>query len=194
MFTQHFPIVLASASPRRQQYLQEIGLSFTILPAAIDETPHFQEFAEVFARRMAHNKVKAVAQSNPASCTIAADTVVSLDSNIFGKPKNEDEALHFLKALSGKTHKVTTGVGIALPQHNIFEVFHTETMVTFSKLTEEVLIKYIKTGDPLDKAGAYGIQSFGGFLIHSITGSYSNVVGLPVNHLIHKLIEKKILS
>ncbi len=194
MFKQLTPFILASASPRRQEYLASLGISFQTIPAIIDETPLPGELSTTFAVRMAKEKSETVAQKNENACIISADTVVTLDQEIFGKPATADEARIILKKLQGKAHKVITGVSIKHAKNNIDESFPVVTKVVFEQYSDSVLDAYIATGDPMDKAGGYGIQSYGGFLVKSISGSYSNVVGLPMSHLITTLLKHNMLT
>ncbi len=168
MFKQHFPIILASNSPRRKAFLSSLGLDFTVVPATIDETPFPDEGPEQFSCRMAKTKAQAIAQTHPQCCVIAADTVVTIDNNILGKPQSPEQALSFLQKLRGKMHKVITGVSLIHPTNEL--LFSTCTQVWFAEYPDEILQSYVQSGDPMDKAGAYGIQSFGGFLIQSIKG------------------------
>lgn len=193
MFTSCFPLILASASPRRREFLDQLGLSFSIEPAPLDETPYPGELPEDFARRMALDKASLVATRHQASCIIGADTVVALGGTIFGKPANPIEALSFLQQLQGRTHRVITGIAVLLRQYNIEESGLETTSVTFDRFDTSILQAYVDSGDPLDKAGAYGIQGKGTFLVRSITGSYSNVVGLPVNQLLALLFKHRII-
>jgi septum formation protein len=188
MFTACCPIILASASPRRQDFLSLLGLQHLTVPAEIDETPEIGEVAEAFALRMATAKAEQVAAAHPEACVIGADTVVALDQTIFGKPRNCREALTTLQTLQGLTHKVITGVAVIMQQRTIKEANSVTSLVTFDTFTEEVLQAYVDSGEPMDKAGAYAIQGKGTFLIRSITGSYSNVVGLPVNTVVQVLL------
>ncbi len=188
MFTACCPIILASASPRRQEFLSQLGLEYRTVPAVIDETPAIGESPECFARRMAVAKAEKIATISPDSCVIGADTVVALDQTLFGKPCGRHEALTTLKALQGQTHQVITGFAILMKQRSIEEWGTTTTLVTFDTFSDDILQAYVDSGEPLDKAGAYGIQGKGTFLIRSITGSYSNVVGLPVNDVVQRLL------
>lgn len=194
MFKQLTPFILASASPRRQEYLASLGISFQIIPAIIDETPLPGELSTPFAVRMAKEKSETVARENENACIISADTVVTLDQEIFGKPTTAEEARNILKKLQGKAHDVITGVSVKHAKNNIDESFSVVTKVMFEHYNDAVLDAYIATGDPMDKAGGYGIQSYGGFLVKSIAGSYSNVVGLPMSHLISALLKHNMLT
>ncbi len=194
MFTACCPIILASASPRRQEFLTLLGLEYLSVPAIIDETPAIGESPECFARRMAVAKAEQIATISPASCVIGADTVVALDQTLFGKPSDRHDALTTLKALQGQTHQVITGFAILMKQRAIKELGTTTTLVTFDTFSDDILEAYVDSGEPLDKAGAYGIQGKGTFLIRSITGSYSNVVGLPVNDVVQRLLRHRLVQ
>ncbi|MCI5149094.1 MAG: septum formation protein Maf [Candidatus Electrothrix sp. MAN1_4] len=194
MFTPCKPLTLASASPRRQRFLADLGLDCTILAAHIDETPLAEETPDTFARRMALEKAKAVARQHPSSWVIGADTVVTLEGRILGKPDNAAHALEILRSLQGKKHEVISGVTLCCVQENCIETLSRTTEVTFAQYSDELLSAYIETGEPLDKAGAYGIQGKGAFLVRSITGSYSNVVGLPVSTCIRLLLQYNVIE
>lgn len=188
MFTARVPLILASASPRRQEFLHQLGLSFNILPASIDESPLPGEEPVAFARRMATSKAEHVARLHPEACVIGADTVVSLAGIIYGKPADASEALSMLEQLQGHTHQVITGLAVVMHNQGIQESTTETTRVSFDHFTRPILKAYVDSGDPLDKAGAYGIQGQGTFLVRAIDGSYSNVVGLPVNQLLRLLL------
>nr|WP_320009931.1 Maf family protein [uncultured Desulfobulbus sp.] len=193
MFTARIPLLLASASPRRKDFLNGLGLTFSIHPADIDETPLPAENPEAFALRMARDKAQVLSSQYSHKCIIAADTVVALDQQIYGKPESPEQALSFLKQLQGRTHQVITGFSVLAREHNL-ETWSTETtLVTFGQFSTSVLQSYVNSGDPLDKAGAYGIQGIGTFLVQSIEGSYSNVVGLPLNQLLNTLLKHNII-
>jgi septum formation protein len=194
MFTACHPLILASASPRRLEFLQQLGLEFDCTPAHIDETPLTGETPEAFAHRMAVGKADSIAHSHPEACIIGADTVVALGNTIFGKPADSTEALAILQQLRGQTHRVVTACAITFRRQNISESVAETTLVTFDHFEDPILKAYVDTGDPLDKAGAYGIQGKGTFLVRSITGSYSNVVGLPVNQLIRLLLRYRCIQ
>ncbi len=194
LFYSRRPIILASASPRRQQFLRELGLDFTIRAAAIDESPLPAETPEAFTRRMAGAKAEAVASDHGQACIIGADTVVSLDGLILGKPKDEQDALAMLKQLQGRTHRVITGLSLICRESELHQTTATVTSVTFAAFPAAVLAAYVRTGEPMDKAGAYGIQGMGGFLVRKIEGSCSNVIGLPVNVLVSLLLRHKVIG
>ena len=194
MFTAYCPIILASSSPRRQEFLSLLDLEYQTVPAFIDETPATGESPECFARRMAVAKAEQIATISPESCVIGADTVVALDQTLFGKPRDRHEALTTLKRLQGQTHQVITGFAILMKQRAIVELGAITTLVTFDTFTDNILQAYVDSGEPMDKAGAYGIQGKGTFLIRSITGSFSNVVGLPVNEIVQRLLRHRLVQ
>jgi len=193
-----YTVVLASASPRRRDLLNEIGIEPVIIPADIDETPQLSETPIAFAARMAEEKAYPIAQrileqripeihavAHPFA-VIAADTVVDLDGQIFGKPADDDNARAMLRALSGRTHRVHTAVVVVA---GTGEAFHdvVTSLVTFVPVTDELLEWYIATGEPHDKAGAYAVQGQGGVLVDKVQGSMSNVVGLPLTETMQLL-------
>ena len=179
-------LILASGSPRRMELLASAGYVFDVLISDAEETaPEGVEPAEV-AKRNALAKAMALPEDKE-SLIIGADTIVVLDGHIFGKPANEEEATETLRQLSGRTHQVITGV--ALVNDNAFYSFAETTQVTFKQLSDQAIAAYVATGDCMDKAGAYGIQSGGGVLVERIQGDYDNVVGLPVARL-SRMLEK----
>jgi septum formation protein len=181
MFKTCKPLILASASPRRQQFLTDLGLTFTCLPADIDETPKTGETPIALALRLALAKAETIAELHPQAYVIGSDTVVTLNNRILGKPADATHALDILSSLQGKTHQVITGLSLTCLQDNCSENLSKTTNVTFTNFSDSILRAYIRTGEPMDKAGAYGIQGKGSFLVRSIQGSCSNVIGLPVN-------------
>ena len=178
-------VILASASPRRKELLSLICDSFKIIPANIDETidgnVNLYDIPEFLARQ----KAEAVYKLHPDDIVIGCDTGVFVDNQMIGKPKSEKAAVEILKMLSGKTHRVITGCAIYGKGEPIS--FSKVTEVEFYKLSEKEIRDYVETGEPMDKAGAYGIQGKGGVLIKQIRGDYFNVVGLPVAELKRKL-------
>lgn len=175
--------ILASASPRRKELLAEVIREFSILPSQADEVvqgnPTPREFVEALALQKAQEVADRVEARGKA--VLGADTVVALDGEVLGKPKDEEDAFRMLTALSGRTHEVYTGVCMLYPAEDGGRkkaVAADCTKVTFLPLTKEQIREYIATGSPMDKAGAYGIQDGG--LVQKIEGSFSNVVGLPV--------------
>ena len=186
MFTnndQQKMIYLASRSPRRAELLQQMGLAFIVLPADIDETPLQSEQSDAYVLRLAAAKAKAcyedlISRSKPLYPVLAADTTVSLDGRILGKPQDDEDAFQMLSSMSGRCHKVHTGIAVATADG--VSVAISSTQVEMAQLSDEAILAYIATGEPLDKAGAYGIQGLAGTLIKRIEGSYSGVMGLPV--------------
>lgn len=175
-------VILASASPRRLALLQQIGIEAKVCPADFDEVSGSAVQAEDVVLANAIGKCKAVVKIKGDSLpVIAADTVVVAEGVILGKPQNEEDAVGMLKQLSGKTHKVMTGIAVSCSGEMLAEVCETE--VVFRELTDEEIKKYVATGEPLDKAGAYGIQGMGAVLVEKINGCYNNVVGLPLTRL-----------
>jgi len=173
------PLVLGSGSPRRADLLRQLGLRFEVLPPAIDETPADGESPADYVARMASTKVDAVRKIAGADrLLLCADTTVTLDGAILGKPSDRADCVEMLMALSDTSHQVLTGVAAADERHATEAVV--ETIVTFRPLTLEECNDYWLTGEPADKAGGYGIQGMGAVLVQSISGSYSNVVGLPL--------------
>ncbi len=183
------PLVLASASPRRQQYFNELGISYCMHAADILEARLPQEKPQAFVQRMAAEKARVVTRLYPQRWVLAADTVVSLAEAVLGKPKDAADALSMLVRLAGTEHQVHTGICLSCHQHGVFWVQSVMSRVVFRPFSEAVARAYVATGEPLDKAGAYGIQGQGAFLVQEIFGSYSNVVGFPLGEVI-PLLEK----
>ncbi len=176
-------LILASKSPRRQELLKFITTDFTVKSADADET--LPKGITPSDAVVTLSKIKALPLKNSNDIIIGADTVVSIDGEILGKPKNRQNAEDMLKRLSGKTHSVFTGITIIKGERETS--FYEETKVTFHHLTDEEIKKYIQTEEPMDKAGAYGIQGYGSLLVKKIDGDYFNVVGLPVSRLYREL-------
>ena len=175
-------VILASASPRRLALLQQIGIEAKVFPADFDEVSGSAVQAEDVVLANAIGKCKAVVKiKGDGLPVIAADTVVVAEGVILGKPQDAEEAVKMLKQLSGKTHKVLTGIAIAYAGKILAEVC--ETKVVFRKLSDDEIKQYVATGEPLDKAGAYGIQGKGAVLVEKIDGCYNNVVGLPLTRM-----------
>jgi septum formation protein len=183
-------LILASSSPRRAEILRDAGLPFTVLSSAVDETAIPGESPHDLVERLAIAKAElAAARAVGPAIVIAADTAVTLDGHIFGKPRSSDEARHMLETLSGRTHAVLTGVAlIRLPDAERITFVET-TLVHFAALSAEQITSYLATGEPHDKAGAYAIQGYGGRFIPRIEGCYFNVVGMPLARLTRALAE-----
>ena len=173
------PLVLASASPRRRELIELLGVPFEVDPSAYEEpAPETHPDPAEFARSLALAKAEEVAARHPERLTLGADTIVVLEHRLLAKPADAADAKRMLRELSGRTHQVITGV--ALVSDGESRSFHTSTDVTFRELEETEIRAYVATGEPMDKAGAYGIQGHGGLLIEGIRGDYPNVVGLPL--------------
>ncbi len=186
-------LILASASPRRQDLLRQAGIDFEVVVAAAGAEPGRApgEPCHDLARRAAEAKARSVAVCHPGRCVLGADTVVAVDDEALGKPADELAARHMLRQLSGRRHHVYTGVAIARAQpegsvHVVSEVV--ATTVVFHRLSEATIAAYVRTGEPLDKAGGYGIQGRGKELVARYHGSYTNVVGLPLE-AVHRLLQ-----
>lgn len=170
--------VLASGSPRRRELLEQMGIDAEILPMATEEASIGMDPAELVMTN-AYAKGKLAAALRPNAVIIAADTIVLLDNVVFGKPKDAAEAKEMLQTLSGRGHRVYTGISVITPEGKQQQKA-VETKVWFRRLKEEEIEKYVATGEPLDKAGAYGIQGRGAVFVEHIAGDYNNVVGLPL--------------
>lgn len=177
-------LVLASSSPRRRELLTAAGIAFTVRPADADETALPDETPEAHVRRLAEKKALA-ATLGPGEVVLGADTVVALDNEILGKPRDPDHAREMLQKLSGRRHDVFTAVCLRTP--TTCQVESARTGVWFEPLTAEEIESYLSSGEPFDKAGAYAIQGLASKHIPRIEGSYSNVVGLPVE-LVYRLL------
>lgn len=176
-------LILASASPRRKALLDSIGVSFKVQPARVPEAWDDSSDSEEVARDLALRKARAVAALQAEGLVVGADTLVCLDGVILGKPRSESEATSMLQRLSGKTHSVVTGVAVVDSRSGREEVAAEVTRVTFRTLSPAEIERYVATGEPMDKAGAYGIQGVGALLVARIEGCYPNVVGLPLVRL-----------
>ena len=171
-------LILASRSPRRSELLEAAGISFEVLAADIDETPHPNEAPAAYVERLAIEKAQAVLALRPGARVLGADTTVTIDGEILGKPVDEADALRMLRLLNGRPHEVLTGVAL-ISASGVRSAVDT-TRVWFAPMTDEDISWYVATGEPVDRAGAYAIQGFASRFIPRIEGSYSNVVGLPV--------------
>lgn len=201
-------LVLASASPRRQELLRNAGISFAVQVADVDETPLPGEGARECAERLAREKALTVWRSRSQDAVLGADTIVVVDETILGKPVDAEDAARMLRMLSGREHRVITGVCLIKPapstqvpsrtssarDENRNENLHLgseTTLVTMSEISEKEILDYVATGEPMDKAGAYAIQGIASRWIPRIEGDYSNVVGLPVALVYRMLRDSK---
>jgi septum formation protein len=181
-------LVLASASPRRQELLRNAGILFEVQPAHIAENPLPGEAAQDCAERLAREKALAVAHERPNDCVLGADTLVVVDGQLLGKPSSASDAVRMLRLLSGREHRVITGVCLAVRGQP--SVSSETTLVTVSKIEDKDIADYVASGEPMDKAGAYAIQGIASRWIPRIEGDYSNVVGLPVALVFRMLRER----
>ncbi len=187
-------IVLASESTRRIDILRSLGVSFSIIPPDIDERKKKYELPKDYVLRVAYEKAHKVGELFPDKWIIGADTAVVHKGRVLGKPRNESEAFAMLKRLRGHWHRVFTGYCILNISKQIVYQDVAETKVFIKDLTDEEIEKYIKTSEPLDKAGSYAVQGRGGYMVKEIKGSYSNVVGLPICEITEVLLSLGILS
>jgi len=178
-------IILASGSPRRRELLDMIGIAFEVIPADVDETADPALLPEQLVAHLAEKKALHVRDmfKGQHAVVIGADTVVAIDGFILGKPKDEDDAFDMLSRLQGRSHKVFTGVTVASCAKETYKTFVESTQVFMRTLTETEICDYMATGEPFDKAGAYGIQEKGAVLIERVEGDYFTVVGLPLCRL-----------
>jgi nucleoside triphosphate pyrophosphatase len=172
-------IVLASGSPRRRELLALLGMEFTLVAPDLDETPYPGERAVQLVDRLAHEKAVTVAAAYPDAVVVGADTSVELDGELFGKPADADDARRMLRALSGRTHVVHSGVAVAADGG--VATARTSSDVAFAVLTDGDIEWYVGTGEPFDKAGAYALQGAGGVFVTTLSGSVSGVLGLPLH-------------
>ncbi|KEH97595.1 Maf-like protein [Clostridium massiliodielmoense] len=178
-------VILASASERRQELLKRIVDDFEIIVSDFDEsTVEFNGDFSSYVQKLAKGKANSVSNNiKEDAIVIGCDTIVAFDGKVLGKPEDEMQAFDMLKALSGNIHKVYSGIAVVDTKKNDIRTESVCTNVRFSTLTNEKIKKYISTKEPMDKAGAYGIQGFGGVFVEEINGDYYNVVGLPLNRL-----------
>jgi len=178
---------LASKSPRRYELLKQVGLDFEVIPSRVIEDFVQKESPQEHVIRLAEAKARDVASGYPDRWVIAADTIVTINGTILGKPKNREEALEMLLRLSGQDHWVLTGFSVCHLGRGVNDKEAVQTTVRVKPLTTVEMDWYVRTGEPFDKAGGYAIQGIGSFMIESIRGSYTNVVGLPLCELIQML-------
>jgi septum formation protein len=177
-------LILASASPRRQQLLTQAGVPFTIEPADIDERTTPGEAPRDYVLRMAYEKAQHVSWQRPIAFVLGADTIVTIDDEILGKPKDLAEARRMLRGLSSRTHTVMTGLALLHHDRGVVQQDTVSTAVRFRRLSEHDIETYVATAKPLDKAGAYAIQDSARAFVEAFDGCYTNVVGLPVQRTV----------
>lgn len=188
-------LVLASSSPRRQGLLSGLGLDFVVRPSESQETvPRPGESPLEYAESNSRLKALDVAQRYPQAVSLGADTIVVLNGEILGKPGDENDAFNMLSRLVGRSHEVITSCCVVWLEKEIMVEFSASSFVWLAEQDPDVLRAYVATGEPLDKAGSYAVQGIGAFMVERIEGSYSNVVGLPVDKVIKYLMELKVLK
>ena len=179
------PVVLASSSPRRRELLALIGISHVVMPADIDETPYPGELPHAHAERLARGKASAISERERHAIVIGADTIVVVDGDILGKPRDEQDAATMLRRLSGRGHVVLTAVAVA--RGGMVESGVESVDVRFRELSDDDIARYIATREPMDKAGAYGIQGYGATIVDRIDGDYFAVMGLALGRMVRLL-------
>ena len=184
-------VILASGSPRRRALLDMVGISCEVCIPDIEENTDKTVPSEI-VKDLSLQKALSVTPKYPGQAVLAADTIVEIDGRILGKPKTEDEAFSMLKMLSGRTHSVYTGVALIFPDGSR-DSFYSETRVTMFDNSDDLIRDYISTGEPMDKAGSYGIQGTGAYLVEKVDGDYGTIVGLPVSIVFRKLREYTLL-
>jgi septum formation protein len=184
-------LILASDSPRRREILSRLGLAFEVIPAGLEEgtSEEVVEDPGSRAEALALAKARAVAQKHPEDLVLGADTLVCLGTRSFGKPRDEAEARQMLQALSGRSHRVVTGVALVGLSRGLEVAAYDETLVTFRKLSEREIASYASSGEPMDKAGAYAVQGKASLFVERVEGEYDTVVGLPLK-VVARLLEE----
>lgn len=181
------PLILATRSPRRMELGRRLGLDFMAVPADIEERPEPGEAPAVYAERLARDKAAAIAAEHPAFLVLGCDTIVVLGDEILEKPADEADAVAMLERLSGREHQVLSGLALIWREGNRDQSCVETTTVRFRKLDPSEVQAYVDTAEPMDKAGAYGIQGGAGKFVDEVQGSYDNVVGLPTERLLQML-------
>jgi septum formation protein len=177
-------LILASASPRRRELLQQAGVPFTVIPSTTNEQIRSGESPEVYARRVAREKATDVAAHQAGNWVLGADTIVAIDDTILGKPRDVADGFRMLRLLSGRPHRVMTAFVLLDPNGQAYASQIVTSHVKFKILTETRIRDYLATGEPFDKAGAYAVQGIGAALVEKVEGSYTNVVGLPLDEVL----------
>ena len=173
-------LILASSSPRREAYLKDLGIPFRRVSPDVDETRRRAESPRAYVRRLAVEKASAVSERYPRSWVVSADTTVVVDKTVLGKPHDAAEARKMLRTLSGRSHRVLSGIALVHRAQAVARSAVSSTRVFIRRLNDDEIRWYVGTGEPLDKAGAYGAQGKGGLLVARVEGSFSNVVGFPL--------------
>ena len=190
----HTPsLILASASPRRRELLHQAGVPFTVLASGAPELLAPGEEPAAFVLRVAREKAVEVASRSSNRWVLAADTIVVIEGTILGKPQNKEDAQGMLQRLSGKSHQVMTAFVLLAPARTIFHEQVVTSTVTFKPLSDSQIRNYLATGEPFDKAGAYAVQGLGAMLVKQVEGSYTNVVGLPIDETVAVLRRARLL-
>lgn len=188
-------LILASSSPRRKHLLENIGVKFRVIEPTGEQEYRGDVKPDIFVKRNAKIKANSViSQANENEFILSADTIVVINDSVLGKPVDQYDAQKMLKLLSGQIHKVITGYAITSQDQKVFYSDAITTLVKFKKLNQSEIEGYISTGETFDKAGAYAIQGIGSFMIHSISGSYTNVVGLPVARVVNNLQKLNVIN
>ena len=187
-------MILASKSPRRYELLKQMGFNFEVIPSRVAEDFIQGESPQEHVLRLAEAKALEIGSQHPAQWVIGADTVVYVDGIILGKPKNRNEAMGMLQRLNGKEHSVVTGISVHHIEEKKGDLEAVQTTVKIKNLTPVEMEWYVQSGEPFDKAGGYAIQGIGSFMVESIHGSYTNVVGLPLCELMQMLVRLGALS
>ena len=186
--------ILASASPRRRELLQSVGLKFNIIPAHVNENYLSGESPRQHVKRLSTDKAIIIARKYPEAWVLGADTIVVIDGLILGKPKNEAQARKMLQKLSGREHKVFTGFTIAHVAAKIYKTKVIQSAVQFKTISPKEMDWYVSCDEPYDKAGGYAVQGKGAYFIQSIRGSYTNVIGLPLCEVLEELKKLKAIN
>lgn len=193
MYTMNEYLILASGSPRRSEMLTACGIQYKKIVSDVDEAILPNESPKAMVERLASAKAKAVADSHRGSWVLGADTTVVINGRILGKPSSKDEAFEFLKLLQGSSHEVWGGISLLHLESNRSYVLSSCSKVTMRPLSDQSIRRYIESGEPMDKAGAYAIQGIGASLVQSVEGSYTNVVGMDLCAVISTLIDCSII-
>jgi septum formation protein len=186
------PLILASASPRRAEILRAVGWPFETCVADVDESVKRDETPVQYVERLAREKAMFVAERRLCGLVLGADTVVVVESEMLGKPRDEEDARRMLRKLSGRWHDVLTGIALVRAENKRSLVAHERTRVLFAEMSEEEIAWYVATGEPMDKAGAYAVQGRAALFISKLDGDYWNVVGLPLRSVYRLLREERI--